>query len=56
MIIPATYEYAGFLYTIDGTLRRLTATPLPGQHPAANKERHRRAAVEQFVQDHGSHG
>lgn len=52
MIIPATHEYAGFLYTIDGTLRNLTATPLPGQHPAAAKDKHRRAAVETFLQEH----
>ena len=51
MLIPAIYEYAGFLYRIDGTLRHMTATPMPGQHPAANKEKHRRAAVEQFVQE-----
>ncbi len=53
MIIPITHEYAGFLYTIDGTPQRLTATPLPGQHRAANKEKHRRAAVETFLQEHG---
>jgi hypothetical protein len=55
MIIPAEYEYAGFRYTIDqregdGQLR---AYPHEGQHPAANKEKHRRAAVECFIQDHG---
>lgn len=54
MIVPAVHEYIGFLYTIDGTLARLTATPLPNQHPAANKEKHRRAAIETFLQELGA--
>ena len=53
MILPATHEYAGFLYTIDGTLSRLTATPLHGQHRAAAKEKHRRAAIETFLEENG---
>lgn len=53
MLVPATYEYAGFTYTIDGTPARLTATPVPGQHRAAGKEKHRRAAVECFLKDNG---
>ena len=44
------YEYAGFRYTIDTSGEWPVATPLPGQHPAAAKEKHRRAAVECFVQ------
>lgn len=47
------HEYAGFHYTMtvgdDG--RVIGAVPLPGQHPAASKERHRRAAIEQAQLD-----
>jgi hypothetical protein len=55
MIIPARHEYAGFQYIIDqrdgdGWLK---AYPEPNQHPAANKEKHRKAAVETFIQEHG---
>jgi hypothetical protein len=43
------WEYAGFWYIIrrepDG---RLVAEPEPGQHPAAAKDKHRRAAVETY--------
>ncbi len=53
MLLPAKHEYDGFWYTIDGTLKQLTATPVEGQHPAANKEKHKAAAVEAFLQDHG---
>jgi hypothetical protein len=46
------YEYAGFQYIIietpDGSM---TAFPKPGQHPAANKEKHRMAAISCFKQD-----
>ena len=49
---PARYEYVGFRYVIDhGPNGWLVATPEPGQHPAANKEKHRRNAVEQFLQE-----
>ena len=34
-------EYAGFRYTLDGNGR---AVPVPGQHPAAGKEKHIQAA------------
>lgn len=53
MILPASYEYAGFRYVIDGTPSRLVATPAPGQHKAAWKEKHRQAALSCFLQDHG---
>lgn len=44
--------YAGFGYTITrGEDGRLRATPKPGQHPAANKERHRRAAIDEYLAD-----
>lgn len=49
------YEYAGFLYNIviqeDG---RLVADPIPGQHSAASKDKHRRAALEQYLSDYGN--
>lgn len=39
------FEYAGFMYTIrDGK-----ATPMPGQHDAAWKEKHRMAAMKEFM-------
>lgn len=47
------YEYAGFRYNIVETGRSITATPCPGQHPAANKEKHRRAAVELYREGRG---
>ena len=56
MIVPAHYEYAGFTYYIEDLGHGLRATPTSGQHPAAAKEKHRQAAVECFVQDHGSGG
>lgn len=46
------HEYAGFRYRIvampceDGLW--LEAYPHPGQHPAASKAKHRRAAVETY--------
>ena len=45
------YEYAGFRYIITETAMGAVATPEPGQHPAANKDKHRRAAVECWRQD-----
>jgi hypothetical protein len=41
------YEYAGFRYKIEDGF----AVPLPGQHPAANKERHKMAAMECWRDD-----
>ena len=43
------YEYAGFHYLID--TETLIAEPVPGQHHAVNKEKHRRAAVECWQQE-----
>lgn len=45
------YEYAGFQFEIETEHGRTIATPLPGQHPAAYKEKHARAAVEQYEDD-----
>jgi len=46
-------EYAGFSYLID--MREgdniLRAYPVPGQHPAAAKEKHRRAALQIYFEE-----
>jgi len=48
-LIESNYEYAGFKYEIKcSDTGQLWAYPHAGQHPASLKERHRRAAVEQF--------
>jgi hypothetical protein len=43
-------EYAGFRYQMVMGLKgqAVMATPLPGQHKAAGRIKHCRAAVEQF--------
>jgi hypothetical protein len=45
-----TIEYAGFRYQIVLGLKgqAVMAVPIAGQHPAAGKGKHCRAAVEQF--------
>lgn len=53
MILPAIYEYEGFRYVINRTPSRLVATPAPGQHKAAWKDKHRRAALSCFLREHG---
>lgn len=49
-ITTPVYEYAGFLFAIttDTAGAAIQACPLPGQHPAAGKDKHRRAAIEGF--------
>ena len=49
--MSSSYEYAGFLYTIEGTGKSAIATAALGQHPAASKQAHLRAAVECWLQD-----
>lgn len=50
MILHPDYEYVGFRYVIEAPDNtHILATPLPGQHPAAAKDKHRRAAVECFL-------
>lgn len=52
---PKDWEYAGFMYRLTSPEpHRIIATPHEGQHPAANKEKHRRAAVETFLEEHKS--
>lgn len=45
------YEYAGFLFEIESESGRTLATAVPGQHPAAYKEKHAHAAAEQYDDD-----
>jgi len=47
-LLQPNYEYAGFKYEIKYDGEQYWAFPHAGQHPASLKERHRRAAVEQF--------
>jgi len=44
----ARYEYAGFIYLVGDNHEMM---PLPGQHPAAGKEKHRRAAREAYLKE-----
>lgn len=44
-------EYAGFYYTITLVDGFFYAEPKPGQHKAAGKDKHRRAAIEQFLEE-----
>ena len=47
------HEYAGFMYhvkIVDG--KAVEAQPTNGQHPAANKDKHRKAAVETWNDEH----
>lgn len=46
------YEYAGFLYAISTDSLGYRADPLPGQHPAAGKTKHRMNAVSCFKEDY----
>lgn len=52
-VVCADYDYAGFHYCVlrtpDGSL---IADPLPAQHAAAAKAKHRQAAVECYQQDY----
>lgn len=50
------YEYAGFRYTAtrvtpDGGIPFVFLTVVPGQHQAAYKEKHLKAALECFLED-----
>jgi len=47
------YEYAGFHYTIVVDGDKVTVIPAAGQHPAASKEKHVRAALECFFEEAG---
>ena len=47
-----TYEYAGFEYEVEHPNGGLRLTPVPGQHPAAYRDRHIRNATQQYREDH----
>lgn len=49
-ITAPVYEYVGFLFVIttDAAGAAIQACPLPGQHPASRKDKHRCAAIEGF--------
>lgn len=53
-MLSVKYIYAGFTYHIfinnDGTV--MSAIPAPGQHRAAWKDKHKRAAMECFKIDY----
>ena len=51
MKLPVIYEYAGFKYVIDYDQGRYIAIPIQGQHRAANKEKHRKAAIGCFIEE-----
>ena len=50
-MITTKYIYAGFSYIIIDAGSLVTAFPSPGQHPAANKYKHRQAAVDCWIAD-----
>jgi hypothetical protein len=53
MAADETYEYAGFRYKVwrDDRSKATRLTPLAGQHPAASKEKHLRAAMQCMLDD-----
>jgi len=55
MTRPLTYVYAGFTYAIefDSTGRPTDMRPVPGQHEAAWKDKHRRNALDMYLADKG---
>jgi hypothetical protein len=46
------YSYAGFEYRLTKIGHTWHATPLIGQHPSATLNKHRRAAVECYLQEY----
>jgi hypothetical protein len=52
ILLNADYEYAGFRYRVEQLMDgHVQAIPLAGQHPAAAKDKHRRAAIECWEDD-----
>lgn len=45
------YEYAGFRYTVVPMYGTWSVIPHDDQHPAANKEKHKSAALEMFLNE-----
>lgn len=50
-VLNADYEYAGFHYAIMELNGEISAVPLADQHYAANRDKHKRAAVECWQDD-----
>lgn len=54
------YEYAGFRYKVSrnvaGDISHVFLTVIPGQHAAAPKEKHLRAALECYLSDQKEKG
>ena len=49
-MIAEQIEYAGFWYEITkDDSGNYVATPLPGQHYAANRDKHKRAVLEEYL-------
>ena len=48
------YEYAGFIYDVKIVDGKVTLTPKPGQHIAAQRERNIRNATECYIDEHWS--
>lgn len=55
MSVATEYEYAGFRYVVTVVGDDVRVVPVAGQHPAASKEKHIRAARECFLEDAGRH-
>ena len=53
MTVSCIYEYAGFQYTISVDGDEVKVMPIKGQHPAASKEKHIRAARECYLEEAG---
>jgi hypothetical protein len=51
MTTAQEYVYAGFIYIVTQEDGRPRLRPKPGQHPAANKDRHVRAATECYLEE-----
>jgi len=49
------YEYAGFRYTMVPMFGAWSVIPHDDQHRAAHKDKHKRAALEQFLAEKKDH-
>ena len=43
------HEYAGFLFEVVSNQGNINVVPMPGQHAAAHKDKHRMAAREEYL-------
>ena len=51
MVVKENHEYVGFQYRILKEKGLFVAAPHVGQHPAAGKAKHIRAAIETYLQE-----